>query len=97
MDTTVTASIISVIGSLSGAALGSWLQRDANRMRALERKVLRYKAEIQARQATEQIACQWLVKLDQASSEKAALLALRKKTEQELGLRPRLSPSDLRD
>jgi hypothetical protein len=66
-------------------------------MQAMERKILRYKAETKARKAVEQITCAWLVEIEQFTTKQSALLNLRDKTEEATGLRPRLSPSDIRD
>ncbi len=97
MEITIAASIIGVVGSLSGTLLGAWLQRDSKRMQVMERKVLRYQAEIKARQAVEQVTCAWLVEIGQFATKQGALRQLRNKTEETTGLRPSLAPSDLRD
>lgn len=51
MDSQIVASVIAVLGTLGGAAVTAWVQRESKKIAALERRVERYKAEIRARQA----------------------------------------------
>ena len=62
----------------------------------MERKVERYKNDIRARQAEEQIAAKWLCELGIAATEATAKIKLRERTEQETGLRPEIAPSSVR-
>ena len=66
-------------------------------MMALQRRVDRYRAEIRARQAEEDVAAAWLVELGVASTERAAKLSLRQRTEFERGIRPAIGPAEMRD
>ena len=95
MQTEIATALIALIGTLAGTGLGIWSQRETKRLAALERRIDRYKQEIRARQAEEDIACQWLVELDAAKTVRAALLALRQRTEDERGLRPNLAPNSV--
>lgn len=61
------------------------------------RKIEKLRKEVMARQAEEKAACEWLVELGQATSERAAQIALRDRTEQATGLRPAMTPSGLRE
>jgi len=92
-------SIIGVVGSLGGALVGALIQRDAKRngikLEMLKQTVERYRVEIAARQLEEAVAVEWLVSLNASANPTAAKLALRDKTENEHGVRPGLSPSDV--
>jgi G:T-mismatch repair DNA endonuclease (very short patch repair protein) len=61
----------------------------------MERRIERYKQEIRAIQAGEDVACVWLVELNAAKTVRAALLALRQLTEGERGLPPTVSPNSV--
>ena len=50
MNPTITAAVISVIGTPGGTLAGDWLQKEAKQLQSMQRKLPRYKAEIQARQ-----------------------------------------------
>lgn len=95
MQTEIITALIIVVGTLAGTGMGIWSQRETKRLAAMERRIERYKQEIRARQAGEDIACQWLVELNAAKTVRAALLALRQRTEDERGLRPTLSPNSV--
>ena len=92
----IISSIILVIGTLGGASIGVWSQREAKRLAGLQRRVDDLKAEIHARQCEEDVACGWLVELGANSSEQGAKLALHNRTEQEHSTRPRMSPGNLK-
>lgn len=64
MDSQIVAAVIAVLGTLGGAAVTAWVQRETKKIAALERRVERYKAEIRARQAEEDVAAEWLAELD---------------------------------
>lgn len=97
MDGQVSASIIAVLGTLGGAFISAWVQRDAKKLSALQRRVERYKAEIRARQAEEEVAAELLAELGKVSSARAAKLMLRDRTEERRGLRPNIGPAEVRD
>jgi hypothetical protein len=85
-----------VVGSL-GALAAAVIQRDANRterqIERLKQTVDRFRCEIVARQKEEEVAMKWLVELNGAASENAAKIALRDRTEETYGHRPRISPN----
>ena len=56
MDSQIVASVIAVLGTLGGAAVTAWVQRETKNVAALERRVERDKNEIRARQAQENVA-----------------------------------------
>ena len=95
MDSAIISALITVVGTLAGTFIGIWSQRENKRLQALQRRIERYRQEIRARQAEEDIACEWLVEAGQAPSHRAALLALRERTESDRGLRPTLSPREV--
>lgn len=97
MDTQIASSLIALLGTLAGAYLGIWSQRETKRIKSMERRIDRYKQEIRARQAEEDIACEWLVETGLATSIRAAQLALRERTESQRGLRPTVPPSEVVD
>ena len=97
MDAQILASAVAVVGTIGGALVGALIQRDAKKMTALQRRVDRYRAEIRARQAEEDVAAAWLVELGVASTERAAKLSLRQRTELERGIRPAIGPAEMRD
>ena len=72
------------------------LQREGRKLAVLERRIERYRLEIQARQAEEDVAAAWLVELGAANSERAAKLALRQRTEIARGIRPSIGPGEVR-
>jgi hypothetical protein len=95
MDTQVLSSVIAVAGTISGALIGAFIQREGKKLERLERKVERYRDEIRARQAEEDVATEWLAELKIAVSPHAAKLALRQRTYDERGVRPCITPSEL--
>jgi hypothetical protein len=97
MDVHISAAIIAVHGTLGGGIIGWLSQRDARNIARLERKVAKYAEEIRARQAEEDVACQWLVELHVGASEASVKLKLRDRTEQERGRRPSIAPSEVTD
>jgi hypothetical protein len=97
MDSQVIASVIAVLGTLGGAFVTAWVQRDSKRITLLEGKVDRYRTEIRARQAEEEVAVEWLAELGVASTARAAKTLLRERTEQQKGLRPAVGPAEVRN
>lgn len=97
MDSQIIAAAIAVVGTLGGGLVTVWAQREAKKMASLEKRIQRYSNEIRARQAQEDIAAEWLCELGVASSERAAKLLLRDRTEERRGLRPEIGPSGVRD
>jgi hypothetical protein len=95
MDAQISAAIIAVVGTLGGSIVGWLSQRDSKTTARLEKKVAHYAAEIRARQAEEDVACQWLVELKVTPSVSAAKLKLRDRTEGERGQRPSISPAEV--
>jgi hypothetical protein len=104
MSDPILASIVgvlgTVVGSLGGAWVGALIQRDAKRteqrIKSLEAKAERFRADLEAMQALEKVANEWLCSLGHASSPLAAKIILRDKTEAQTGHRPNLAPSDIR-
>lgn len=43
MDSQIVASVIAVLGTLGGAAVTAWIQRETKKIASLERRVERYK------------------------------------------------------
>jgi hypothetical protein len=88
-----------VVGSLGGALIGALIQRDSKRnerkIGVLEQKVERYEAEIKATHAVEEVAEAWLVELGHEWSPRAAMLHLRRRTLEQRGVRPKISPGEL--
>ncbi len=97
MDSQIVASVIAVLGALGGAAVAAWVQRQTKKIVALKRRVGRYKAEICARQAQEDVAAEWLAELDVANTPRAAKTLLRERTEQRRGIRSSLGPAEVRE
>ena len=97
MDSQIVASLIAVLGTLGGAAVSAWIQRESKKIAALEKRVERYRAEIRARQAEEEEASEWLADLLKAESPNAAKLQLRERTARNRGVRPSLAPSEVRE
>jgi hypothetical protein len=97
MDSQVIASLIAVLGALGGALVTFWVQRDSKKITSLQRRVDRYRAEIRARQAEENVAAEWLAELGAATTPRAAKTLLRERTEQQKGLRPGVGPAEVRD
>lgn len=97
MDNQVIASVIAVLGTLGGAFITAWVHRESKKIASLERKVERYKAEIRARQAEENVAAEWLSELGVAITPRAVKTLLRERTEQRAGLRPSVGPAEVRD
>jgi len=54
-----------------------------------------YRQEIRARQAVEDVACQWLVELGVSNTPRLAMITIRQRTEAERQLRPTMSPRDV--
>jgi hypothetical protein len=97
MDSQVIASLIAVLGTLGGAFVTAWVQRDSKKITLLESKVGRYRTEIRARQAEEDVAAEWLAELGAATTPRAAKTLLRERTEQQKGIRPGVGPAEVRD
>ena len=97
MDPIILASLISVLGALGGAYLGAHTHQQASRIHRLERRIERYRAEIRARMAEEDVACAWLVEQGIAATEHAAKLQLRERTETKHGVRPSMTPREVKD
>ncbi len=97
MDSQVIASVIAVLGTLGGAFVTAWVQRESKKIASLERRVDRYKSEIRARQAEEKVAAEWLAELGVAATPRVAKTLLRERTEQIEGLRPNIGPAEVRD
>ena len=97
MDSQIIAAAIAVFGTLGGGMVTAWAQRDAKKMAALEKRIERYRNEIRARQAQEDIAAEWLYEIGAASSARAAKTLPRDRTEELRGLRPCIGPSEVRD
>jgi hypothetical protein len=97
MDNQIIASAIAVAGTLIGAWIAAWAKRESEKKAALEKRIKRYKLEIRARQAEEDVAADWLFELGLASSPRAAKNLLRDRVEKLRGLRPGLNPSEMRD
>lgn len=95
MSGELAASIVSVIGSLLGVFLSYWIVRDQRKFSAMERRVERYKRDIKARIAEEEVAAAWLFELGVAESTRSAKLKLRDRAQNERGLRPFISPSEI--
>ena len=95
MQTETIVALITLIGTLAGTGLGIWSQRETKRLAGMERRIDRYKQEIRARQAGEDIACQWLVEVGAAQTHRTAMFALRQRTEDERGIRPAISPNEV--
>jgi len=89
-----------VVGSLGGACIGALIQRDSKRhekkIEALKQQVERFRKEIKARHAVEEVAEAWLVELGLEKSPRAAMLHLRRRTVEKRGdgARPKISPSE---
>ena len=96
MDTQVVSSVVAVVGTLGGALIGAFAQREAKKIGKLERKVERYEDEIRARQVEEDAAAEWLFSLNASTSAQAVKIELRDRTEQECGLRPVITPSQMK-
>ena len=96
MDGQVIAAVIAVLGTLGGALVTTWAQREAKKTAAMERRIQRYRAEIRARQAEEETAALWLTELGAANSVVTAKRMLRDRTEELHGLRPEIGPSDVK-
>ena len=96
MDSQIIAAAIAVVGTLGGGMVTAWAQRDAKKMATLEKRIERYRNEIRARQAQEDIAA-GLYEIGAASSARAAKTLLRDRTEELRGLRPDIGPSEVRD
>lgn len=97
MDPVVSAALISVLGALGGAYLGARGNEQAGRISRLEERTKRYRAEIRARMAVEDVACAWLVERGEAKTERAAMLKLRERAEQAHGVRPMVRPAEVVD
>jgi hypothetical protein len=97
MDSQIIAAAIAVVGTLGGGMVTAWAQRDAKNMATLEKRIQRYRNEIRARQAQEDIAAEWLHEIGAASSARVDKTLLRDRTEERRGLRPDIGPSEVRD
>lgn len=96
MDSVTISSLIGVLGTLLGSLITLLSQRDIRKISSMERKIDKLRREVIARQAQENVICQWLVELGQAKSVQSAQISLRNRAEQETGLRPSMSPSHLK-
>jgi hypothetical protein len=104
MNDPVIVSIVGVVGTVVGSFGGAWIgaviQRDTKRVERkielLRAKAERFRSELAAMQALENVAEEWLCELGQASSPPAAKIILRDRTEKQTTLRPSLAPSDIR-
>lgn len=97
MDSQVVCSGIAVAGTLGGSLLTALVAREGKKVKKLEARVDRYKADIRARQQEENIAARLLVELGYAATEVAAKNKLREVTELETGYRPFIEPSEVRE
>jgi hypothetical protein len=95
MDSQVISALIAALGTIAGIVIGIWSQRQHKFVAALERRVDRYKAEIRARMAEEDVACDWLVEAGLAQTHRRAMMALRDRTEALKDLRPNMTPRDV--
>jgi len=84
-----------LVGTLGGALIGALTQREARKTEALKNKVERYRTEIRARQAEEEVAAEWLFSLGAANTALAAKRTLRRKTEEKRGVRPVIGPKEV--
>lgn len=96
MSDVVLAALIGTFGALAGSVIGAIVAREAKKISRLERRIDRYRDDIRARQAEENVTAKWLFELNVASSELAAKRKLRERTEEETGLRPLVGPADVR-
>ena len=97
MDSQVIASVNAVLGTLCGAFVTVWVQRETKKVAELENLIKRYKAEIHARQDEEEAAILWLVALGQADTSFSAKLMLRNRAEKIRGLRPSIGPAEVQE
>ena len=97
MDSQVVSSGIAVAGTLGGSLLTAFLTREGKKVRRLEKRIARYRADIRARQEEENAAVRLLVDLGYAATETAAKKKLREKTEADTGLRPFIEPSEVKE
>ncbi len=95
MEIEIIVALITIVGGLGCTGLGIWFSRETKKIAAMQRTIERYRQEIRARQAVEDVACQWLVELGVSNTPRAAMLILRKRTKEEHKLRPAMSPRDL--
>jgi hypothetical protein len=76
MSSDVISALIGALSVAAGTILGYWLQREANKIAALERRVERYREDIRARQAEEIVAATWLHELGVGGTQNSAKMAL---------------------
>lgn len=95
MDSQVSASIIAVIGTVLGALVVVWSNRQSEKIARYEKRIEKYKAEIIARQYEEEVAANWLFDIGVSTSAIAAKKELRKRTLEMKGTRPKISPSEI--
>ncbi|MGA2633640.1 MAG: hypothetical protein ABSF16_05345 [Terracidiphilus sp.] len=95
MDAQIASSAIAIVGTLGGALIGAFSQREGKRISRLEQKVEQYRVEIIARIALERAAMSWVYKENLANSLGAAQKELRDKAEAMCTHRPSLTPSDV--
>ena len=95
MSDAIMASIVGVVGTVVGSVVGAWTQREGKKIGTLERKVERYRKEILARQAEEEVAAEWLFELGAGTSELAAKRALRRMTQKRRGTSPSIGPKEV--
>lgn len=90
-------SILNAVTLLVVALIGYQASAKIKYIQTLENRINRYKDEIRARQAEEDVAAAWLVELKAANSEMVAKKLLRDRTEQSTGLRPDIPPSEIKN
>jgi len=99
MDAQVVSSAVAVVGTLvgtlGGALISASVQREGKKIGELKQRIDRYQRDIRARQAEEATAAEWLFQLNVARSPLAAKRELRRRTEQESGLRPFVGPKEV--
>ena len=97
MEIGIIVALITIVGGLGCTGLGIWFSRAIKKIAAMQRTIERYRQEIRARQALEDVTCQWLVELGVSNTPRSAMLTLRQRTEAERQLRPTMSPRDVAD
>lgn len=90
----VITSTTTMVVALGGWAFAYLMQRNANRLSNLARRVDRLSEEVRARIALEKAACDWLGEATGRSPD-SIKRELRTRTQDRTGLRPKMSDSDL--
>lgn len=92
---------VAIIGSGTAllVAIGGWitsyrLAAKGSKVSFLEKRLTVLKGECESRIAIEKVASRRIAELT-GVTERAAMLQIRKQTQQETGLRPRLTPRDV--